>query len=69
MCMLYKASFICFLLLNESYKVAIKKGKNKEARRMKKEKKVEGKGRVVILMVMMMVMMGCNSGGVKGEGT
>ncbi|ACH94111.1 vsp protein (plasmid) [Borrelia duttonii Ly] len=40
LCMLYKASFLCFLLLNKSYKVAIKKGKNKEARRMKKEKVV-----------------------------
>nr|WP_011666322.1 variable large family protein [Borrelia duttonii]BAC22667.1 vmpG [Borrelia duttonii] len=37
---------------------------------MKREKKGEGKVRVVILMVMMIVMMmGCNSGGVKGEGT
>ncbi|ETZ17226.1 Variable major outer membrane lipoprotein [Borrelia duttonii CR2A] len=37
---------------------------------MKKEKKGEGRIRVIILMmVMMMVMMGCNSGGVKGEGT
>nr|WP_011666319.1 variable large family protein [Borrelia duttonii]BAC22664.1 vmpE [Borrelia duttonii] len=34
---------------------------------MNKEKKGEGKVRVVILMVMMIVMMmGCNSGGVKG---
>ncbi|WP_041177908.1 variable large family protein [Borrelia duttonii] len=32
------------------------------------EKKGEGKVRVILLM-MMMVMMGCNSGGVKGEGT
>ncbi|ETZ17261.1 Variable outer membrane protein [Borrelia duttonii CR2A] len=32
---------------------------------MKKEKKGEGKVRVIIMMVMMMVMMGCNSGGVK----
>ncbi|ACH94248.1 variable large family protein [Borrelia duttonii] len=32
---------------------------------MKKEKKEEGKVRVIIMMVMMMVMMGCNSGGVK----
>ncbi len=66
--MLYKASFICFLLLNKSYKVAIKKGKNKEAKRMKIEKKGEGRIRVVILMVMMMMMvmmMGCNSGGVR----
>ncbi|ETZ17148.1 Variable outer membrane protein [Borrelia duttonii CR2A] len=30
---------------------------------MKKEKKEEGKVRVLIMMVMMMVMMGCNSGG------
>ncbi|ETZ17084.1 Variable major outer membrane lipoprotein [Borrelia duttonii CR2A] len=35
---------------------------------MKKEKKGEGKVRVIIMMVMMMVMMGCNSGGVGGEG-
>ncbi|ACH94113.1 vlp protein, alpha subfamily (plasmid) [Borrelia duttonii Ly] len=41
---------------------------NKEARRMNIEKKGEGKVRVILLM-MMMVMMGCNSGGVKGEGT
>ncbi|ETZ17145.1 Variable outer membrane protein [Borrelia duttonii CR2A] len=31
---------------------------------MKREKEVEGKGRVILMMVMMVVMvMGCNSGG------
>ncbi|WP_025401607.1 variable large family protein [Borrelia crocidurae] len=35
---------------------------------MKREKEVEGQGRVILMMVMMVVMMGCNSGGVKGEG-
>ncbi|ETZ17275.1 Variable outer membrane protein [Borrelia duttonii CR2A] len=35
---------------------------------MKKEKKGEGKVRVIIMMVMMMVMMGCNSGGGIKEG-
>ncbi|WP_025401671.1 variable large family protein [Borrelia crocidurae] len=35
---------------------------------MKREKEVEGKGRVILMMVMMVVMvMGCNSGGVLEE--
>ncbi|AFI32172.1 Vlp protein (plasmid) [Borrelia crocidurae str. Achema] len=47
-------------------KVAINKEKNKEAKRMKREKEVEGKRRVILVVMMFVMVMGCNSGGVKG---